>query len=248
MSGRLLVRNYRGRDVPAVLGPMLAAFGAASTIAIALGDSSGVPAAGWVASGAALLVVAAGLVDDLAPAGPRGLRAHVRELAGGHVTTGILKLVIVSAAAIVAVGSVPGRSGAVRLAGAVLVAGAANTVNGLDVRPGRALKFFLVGAVVGALWFPWPLAPFAPGVALGALVLLPWDAGERAMLGDSGANLLGFTLGLGLFVQLSDAWVFAAAGFAVLLNVVAETITFSRVIDAVPPLRWFDRLGRAGED
>jgi len=28
------------------------------------------------------------------------------------------------------------------------------------------------------------------------------------------------------------------------LNVLAETVTFSRTIEAVPPLRWFDRLGR----
>ena len=28
------------------------------------------------------------------------------------------------------------------------------------------------------------------------------------------------------------------------LNVAAELVSFSRVIDAVPPLRWFDRLGR----
>jgi UDP-GlcNAc:undecaprenyl-phosphate/decaprenyl-phosphate GlcNAc-1-phosphate transferase len=248
MTGRLVVRNYRGREVPAVLGPTLGAFGAASTISIALLDSAGVPSAGWVASGAALLVLAAGLVDDLAPAGPRGIGAHLAALARGHVTTGILKLVVLAAASIVAVAALPGGSGPVRLAGAVLVAGCGNLFNGLDVRPGRAIKFFLLAAILGALWFPWELAPFAPGVGLGALVLLPWDAGERAMLGDSGANLLGFTIGIGLYGQLSDAWVFAGAAIAVALNVLAETVTLSRVIDAIPPLRWFDRLGRAVED
>ena len=29
------------------------------------------------------------------------------------------------------------------------------------------------------------------------------------------------------------------------LNVAAELVSFSRVIDAVPPLRWFDRLGQS---
>ncbi len=28
------------------------------------------------------------------------------------------------------------------------------------------------------------------------------------------------------------------------LNVAAELVSFSRVIDAVPPLRWFDRVGK----
>jgi hypothetical protein len=27
------------------------------------------------------------------------------------------------------------------------------------------------------------------------------------------------------------------------VNVAAELVSFSRIIDAVPPLRWFDRLG-----
>ncbi len=31
---------------------------------------------------------------------------------------------------------------------------------------------------------------------------------------------------------------------AVVVNAVAETVTLSRVIEAVPPLRWFDGLGR----
>ena len=28
------------------------------------------------------------------------------------------------------------------------------------------------------------------------------------------------------------------------LNLASEFVSFSRVIEAVPPLRWFDRLGR----
>jgi hypothetical protein len=64
------------------------------------------------------------------------------------------------------------------------------------------------------------------------------------MLGDGGANLLGFTIGLGLYLVLGDAWVVVAAAIAVAINAVAETATLSRVIDAVPPLRWFDALGR----
>jgi hypothetical protein len=35
-----------------------------------------------------------------------------------------------------------------------------------------------------------------------------------------------------------------AAGVAVVLNVVAETVSFSRLIDRTPPLRWVDALGR----
>jgi hypothetical protein len=35
-----------------------------------------------------------------------------------------------------------------------------------------------------------------------------------------------------------------AAGVAVGLNLLAETVTLSRIVDGVPPLRWLDRAGR----
>jgi len=132
---------------------------------------------------------------------------------------------------------------AVRLAGVVLIAGCANVWNGLDVRPGRALKFALL-AMACLIGVPLDLLPTLPLLALACGCVLWPDLRERAMLGDGGANLLGFTIGLGLFLILPDAWVIVGALVAVALNVVAETFTLSRLIDAVPPLRWFDGLGR----
>jgi hypothetical protein len=64
------------------------------------------------------------------------------------------------------------------------------------------------------------------------------------MLGDAGSNPLGFAAGLGLYLTLGEAWVAAAAGTAVALNVLAETVTLSRIVERAPPLRWLDRLGR----
>jgi hypothetical protein len=240
MRARLTVRNHRGREVPAVLGLVLAAGGAVATVAVAL--LGHVTAAGWIATGGAGLVTAAGLLDDLSDAGPRGLRGHLRALAAGQVTTGIIKLVTITAVAVVTVAASPPRAGSARVAGVILVAGMTNLWNGLDVRPGRAAKFGLFGvpAVVVA---DWSLVPFAPGVLIAALLVLPWDAGERAMLGDAGANLLGFTIGLAVFHAVGDGAVVAGAVVAVALNVLAETVTLSRAIDAIPPLRWFDRLG-----
>jgi hypothetical protein len=242
MIARLRVRNRRGVEVPAVLGLVLAGAGVASTLAVAGLVDGGVPAHGWIASAAAALVVAAGLVDDLAPPGPRGRRGHASALSRGHVSTGIVKLVVIVGAAALAVASVPGRTPGARWAGIVLVAASANVWNGLDVRPARALKAFLPVALT-MIATPVQEMPYALGVAVGAPVVLPWDAGERAMLGDAGANLLGFTAGLCLFHAVHGWALVAAAVVAVLLNVVAETFTLSRAIDAIPPLRWYDRLG-----
>lgn len=241
MIERLRVVNHRGVEVPAILGLALGGFAAASVGAVALLDR--IDRAGWVATAALTLVLAAGLVDDLTPAGPRGIRGHMRTLAAGEVSTGIVKLVVIAGAAAVTVAAVPGRTGLARVAGALLIAASANVWNGLDVRPGRAIKFFLPAALA-VLATPWPAQPFLPGVALGAVVLLPWDAGERAMLGDAGANVLGFTAGLGLF-HLVHGWALVAAALvAVALNVLADTVTLTRLIQLVPPLRWYDAMGR----
>ena len=90
-------------------------------------------------------------------------------------------------------------------------------------------------------------APAVLGIAVGAVVVLWHDLSERAMLGDGGANLLGFAAGLGLYLLLPGWAVVLAALAAVGLNVLGETITLSRAIGAVPPLRWVDAVGRRGE-
>jgi UDP-GlcNAc:undecaprenyl-phosphate GlcNAc-1-phosphate transferase len=239
--GRLASENYRGVLLPRVLGLALAAGGIASAAAVVTLGRVG--RAGAVSCLAALLVAAAGAVDDAIPGGPRGLRGHLRSLAEGRVSTGVLKVVVVGGAAIVTVAAGPARSGLVRVAGVVLVAGATNVWNGLDVRPGRALKFGLLVLIPTVASVGWPLAPFVPGVALAALLVLPVDAGERAMLGDAGANLLGFTVGLACYLTLPGVGVVVAAVVAVALNILAEIVTFSRLIDAVPPIRFLDRLG-----
>lgn len=243
-TGRLAVENHRGVLVPRTLGIWLAlaAVGSAGAIALTAWPAR-VARAGWGAVGATLLVFAAGLVDDLAPPGPRGLRNHLRALASGRVSTGIVKAVVIVAAAVVAIALQPERSGWIRLAGVVLVASCANVWNGLDVRPGRAIKFGFV-AFLFLTGVDLALLPTVPGVVLGCVAAVWFDLNERAMLGDGGANLLGSTIGLGLFVVLPGWGVVLAAAVAVSVNALAETITLSRVIEAVPPLRWFDLLGR----
>jgi UDP-GlcNAc:undecaprenyl-phosphate/decaprenyl-phosphate GlcNAc-1-phosphate transferase len=243
-STRLLVTNHRGKRVPAVLGLALTLALVAGSAVVAVSSSSGMTQAGWISVAATVVVAAAGLVDDLAAAGgPRGIRGHLRALAGGHVTTGMLKLVVAVGAGIVVVAANPVRPAPVRLAGVVLIPACANLWNGLDVAPGRALKAFLVvdGAVLGVD------RTVAPGVAtlwLAAIAAIGFDLREIAMLGDSGANLLGFTAGIGLYAALPGWGVAVAAAGALALNVCAEYIGLSSIIDGNRMLRAIDRLGR----
>lgn len=240
--GPLEVRNHRGVLVPRILWAALDALAVLWTIGCAvLGEAA---AAAWGALAGLLLVSAAGLVDDLAPIGPRGLRGHARSFLQGHMTTGILKLLITVGASVVVVALAPSRPGWVAIAGVVLVAASTNLWNGLDVLPGRALKAYVPVGLVFALAAERSDAPAIVGMLVGAVLVLPLDLRERAMLGDAGSNPLGFAAGLGLYAALGDPWVVVAAAAAVALNALAETVTLSRLIDRAPPLRWLDRLGR----
>jgi hypothetical protein len=65
------------------------------------------------------------------------------------------------------------------------------------------------------------------------------------MLGDAGVNLLGAVVGVAAVASLSNPVLVACAAVLLALNLASEFVSFSKVIDATPPLRWFDRLGRA---
>lgn len=252
---RLRARNHRGALLPRTLWipPLVLGVGTgAAGVAVVRAFAEPGPQAGpaLVATIACVVVTAAGLVDDLLPQRARGLRGHLRALADGEMTTGVLKAVVIVGASVFVMAMSGARSVAGTLAGVVVLAAAANLWNGLDVAPGRAVKAYLSATAVlvlvalAASIRGWSEASVCIGVTAGVLVVLPFDLRERAMLGDAGANLLGFALGVALVTASSDAVLIALAVTFVALNVVAETFTLSRAIDAVAPLRWFDRLGR----
>ncbi len=241
---RLSVANHRGAPVPATLGIAVFAgsVGAqAVTGIVAVFVGTELSRATWALMAAATLAFGAGLLDDLRPGGPRGLLGHARELARFRFTTGLVKALAGVVGGVLVVFTVPERSPIVMIAGVLLIAGAANLWNGLDVAPGRAGKLFVIGAV--PLMFFSPPALLARMLGAGVAALWP-DLRERGMLGDAGSNLLGLVLGAALYTATDGVAVVVAATVAVGLNVVAETVTLSRAIAAVPPLRWLDRAGR----
>jgi UDP-N-acetylmuramyl pentapeptide phosphotransferase/UDP-N-acetylglucosamine-1-phosphate transferase len=240
---RLVRENHRGDPVPAVLGLALLGAAIVGTLIGLLWANRAGPLMAAVLAGMVGLG-AAGLLDDLAGDGPRGFRGHLGDLARGRPTTGILKLVVGLAAGVTVAVLIGG--GALRVAAsAVLVAVSVNLWNALDVAPGRSLKWAIVALVPVLAVTREAAFGVAAAATLGASVgLLPFDLTERGMLGDAGSNPLGFVVGTGLAAALPTAGVLAAAAAAVLLQTAAETVTISRLIEAAPPLRWFDRLGR----
>ncbi|MCA1691406.1 MAG: hypothetical protein LC733_04075 [Actinobacteria bacterium] len=254
----LLRPNYRGKQLPTAAGLVfpLALFlvegGRAVAGALGVGDE-GITLARLLTLLAVSGFCVLGTIDDVAGSGEyRGFRGHVLALAGGRVTTGLFKLLGGAAVALVVVSPVsagPGEGGVARLlADAALVALAANLGNLFDRAPGRAIKGGLVA--FGVLAVASGADPVLAGVAVlagAAAGLLFDDLREHLMLGDSGANPLGAALGLGVVLVAGPGVRNVTLAVLVVLNLLGEVVSFSRMIDAVAPLRAFDRAGASRE-
>ncbi len=230
--------NHRGDQLTLLEGPALTA-GSVAVSVLGPGLPPQVRAALAVAgTGAA----AFGGYDDLAGSGSRrGFRGHLGALARGEVTTGAVKLGGIGATGLVSAALLGGGPVDVAI-NAGLVAGGANLLNLFDLRPGRALKVALAG---GTLLATRPAARPAVAAPLGAAIaLLPEDLGERAMLGDAGANALGALLGTAAAASLSRPARLALLAMITGLTAASEVVSFTAVIERTPALRWLDMLGR----
>jgi UDP-N-acetylmuramyl pentapeptide phosphotransferase/UDP-N-acetylglucosamine-1-phosphate transferase len=249
--------NVRGRSVPtamgllAVLAVLLVEAGRSVFGAFGVGNAPGDPTRLLVllaCTGFGLL----GLFDDLAGSqSDSGFRGHLGALSRGRVTTGVVKVVVGGALAVVLVSASRSAtsgltdSGARVVADALLVALAANLSNLFDRAPGRAIKVGLVA------WIPLALIARADSVGVavapvaGAFAgLLGDDLHERLMLGDAGSNVIGAVLGLAVVLECAPVTRTVVLVVLCAFTLASELISFSRVIERVPVLRRLDDLGR----
>jgi UDP-GlcNAc:undecaprenyl-phosphate GlcNAc-1-phosphate transferase len=229
--------NHRGETVTLAPGPA-AAIGAAAGVALAPGVPVRVRAAGVLTAAA---VGAVGLYDDLeGTTSDKGLRGHLSALARGEVTSGSAKIGIIGATGLVASALVSDNVVDTIIGGAA-IAGHANVLNLLDLRPGRALKVSLLHAPVA---LGGPADPVAVAGLGAAAALLGDDLAEKSMLGDAGSNALGAVLGLALVAREGRAARLAHLAVVTGLTLASEKVSFTQVIARTPVLREFDELGR----
>lgn len=231
-------QNWRGEQLPFPGGVAIVA---AAVIALAplaalqqLADADLFrPEAGIVAI-YALGVTLLGLIDDLLAGRPRGWRGHGSAVLRGGFSTGALKAVGSLGLALYALSGLGWENGRYLLAVALLVL-TTNLFNLLDLRPGRSAKaFVLLGAALTiATWDAaplWALGLFAAPVAVAGL----YDLRERAMLGDTGANLIGGLAGLWLVLSLDTAGQAVALAVVLALTVYGEFRSLSALIERTP--------------
>jgi UDP-GlcNAc:undecaprenyl-phosphate GlcNAc-1-phosphate transferase len=250
-----LVRaNYRGAELAFPLGAILATVALVALAPLAvLNDRADLDLLApelrrWLPY---LLGVAfLGFLDDALGQGaaadtPRGWRGHARALREGRLSTGAIKAIGALALAAYVV-SGRGLESWRYVADIALLLLATNLFNLLDLRPGRAEKALaLLGA--GLCLFAWTLAPIELlGIFAGPILVGAWlTLGERAMLGDTGSNLVGAVAAVWLLTVLGPDARLIALAIVLVLTVYGELRSISATIEQVPPLRWLDSLGRA---
>lgn len=221
---RLVKPNFQKKDIPS-----------------AAGLSFLLPLACYPALWPAIVFGLLGLADDLW--GSRtvgGFKGHLKSLLAGKPTTGALKLfgggLVALTAAWLSFPHEPLRL----IVAAGIVALGANTLNLLDLRPGRACFGFALFLLPAALAAPLLFASLWP---LAIVLAIEWWADSRAhaMLGDTGSNLLGAFAGILAVQALPFAGQVILLTVLLALNLAAERTSLSGVIEKTPWLRALDR-------
>ncbi|MFY9371634.1 MAG: hypothetical protein WAP33_06705 [bacterium] len=249
VRGELVGENYRGEKLPLGMGLIIlfvSALTLITTLPLYWRD--------WEREGLALLFFLVllgllGLLDDVAGREKvKGLRGHLSYLLSqGRISTGLLKGVGgVGGSFFVSLLLADSPSGF--LQGGLLLSLSINAMNLLDLRPGRAIKAFLVLMLLAFIGSGGKGPFFLFSSVIGAaLAYFPFDLRGQVMLGDPGANVLGGIAGLALLWSLSPWQRMLAITFLALLHGFCEAHSLTRTIEAIPVLNFLDRLGRPKE-
>jgi UDP-N-acetylmuramyl pentapeptide phosphotransferase/UDP-N-acetylglucosamine-1-phosphate transferase len=193
-----------------------------------------------------------GLIDDIA--GDRtagGLRGHFRALIEHRrLTTGAVKFVGGVICALACAELTSGGHSPL-LIRAIIIAGAANGLNLVDLRPGRCLTLFTLAyaPLLGFLLWRDLVTPSHLIVTalpvhfamLTAACLYLSERNAKFMLGDTGSNAFGAVLGLGYAIFAPGIWQWAAAIVIVAFHIWTERHSVSKLIESNRALRAIDR-------
>ncbi|WP_126427489.1 UDP-N-acetylmuramyl pentapeptide phosphotransferase [Brevibacillus marinus] len=207
------------------------------------------PTFAWFCAGSAVMLLL-GLQDDRADDGnAKGFRGHfhafwaerrltsgLRKCLGGGMTAFLLSVAVSQHSLEVVV-----HTG--------LLALSSNLINLFDLRPTRALKAFWLAALCLLLAVPSRLLLldawlWALPAVTASMLFFALDARGRMMLGDAGANYLGFLFGFACLVSLPLSAKAVLLLLLVILHLLAEVVSFSRIIEAIPLLKRLDEWGR----
>jgi UDP-N-acetylmuramyl pentapeptide phosphotransferase/UDP-N-acetylglucosamine-1-phosphate transferase len=235
--------NFKGDRIPAGYGFLLVLVGVPIYAGIMIGFMMDRVACVFLAGVLGFGVL--GLLDDIY--GSRevgGFHGHLGLLRQGKVSTGLIKAAFGGLLALVLGAVLADLRPAESLVNGLVIGLAANTLNLLDLRPGRAVSCFWVGVLALAVGYSGRaelLTRLIP-IIVPAIWLTVLDRRAKIMLGDAGSNVLGAVLGLALVLAVGLPFRIALIVLMAALHLYSEKYSLSKLIDGNRILRRVDRL------
>ncbi|MGL5642922.1 MAG: glycosyl transferase [Paraclostridium sp.] len=191
-----------------------------------------------------LAMCLAGILDDII--GNRdvsGLKGHFKSLFKGNLTTGGFKALF---------GGFIGLTISVAISknmvdiviNTLIISLSTNLMNLLDLRPGRAIKVYLAIALALIL----TLVGYPKGLLLillpSVLVYFIDDLKAKAMMGDTGSNVLGISIGILIAIGYARPIRLGWLAFLVFIHILTEKYSLTKIIENNKVLNFIDKLGR----
>ncbi|MGL5327939.1 MAG: glycosyl transferase [Peptostreptococcaceae bacterium] len=186
----------------------------------------------------------AGILDDII--GNRdvsGLKGHFKSLLKGKLTTGGFKALFGGFIGILVSVSISKNITDI-IINTLIIALSTNFMNLLDLRPGRAIKVysFIMLTIFVTLTGYIKILPLL--ILPNVLAYFNWDLKAKAMMGDTGSNVLGVSIGIlmvfGYSFNIRLGWLV----FLVLIHILTEKYSLTKIIENNKILNYIDKLGR----
>ena len=185
-----------------------------------------------------------GLLDDiLGDSSTKGLIGHANVILKGGFSTGFLKALL---------GGILGlllawaryHSLLIMILDVFVFALSVNTINLLDLRPGRAIKGFGLLSLIIAVMSQFDQIQSVFPTVIVLLLYIGGELEESYMLGDTGANLLGGILGFYGVIVLQPIAKGILLTLLFSMHFLSEFVSISKLIEQTPWLYRLDMLGR----
>ncbi len=247
LSADVTEKNYKGHTIPVSMGITFIPVVIINTIILNyfFRNNSDAQQLLLVFLVGIMTIAVVGLIDDLA--GSRstlGFKGHIKSLLKGKLTTGGLKAVVGGLVSLF-IGSLFSSHVFEIIVNALIIALSTNLINLLDLRPGRAIKGFLLIALSFVfVGLSNEVRIILISFIAYTIAYLPQDIRAKSMMGDVGSNALGIILGIVVVVSYTIITRYIVLGILILIHIFTERYSLTEIIERNPILNYIDELGR----
>lgn len=186
----------------------------------------------------------AGIIDDtIGNRDVSGLKGHFKSLFKGKLTTGGFKALFGGFVGLIISVSISKNITDI-IINTLIIALSTNLMNLFDLRPGRAIKVYLVIMITIFITLTGYIKILPLLILPNVLAYFKFDLKAKAMMGDTGSNVLGISIGIlmafGYTLNVRIGWLV----FLVLIHLLTEKFSLTKIIEKNKVLNFIDRLGR----